>query len=277
MTTTQGADRVVEPVVRGRAAKRPFGLVRHSLILGRRSLVKTVRNPGLLGDAVLLPIIFLVMFVYLFGGAISGSPRQYLQYIFPGVLVMTMIISGMMATGVSLNIDIKKGIFDRFRSLPIGRSAPLVGSVLGDLIRYVLALVTLFLFAYLLGFRVQTNAVSVLAACALAVIFGFCLSWAYVLVGVVIRETAAVQSVIVLTMFPLAFGTNMVAPTATMPGWLQAFITVNPVTHVVNAVRGLLLGGPVARPVTASLIWSGAILAVFAPLAVYAYRRRSSG
>jgi oleandomycin transport system permease protein len=275
MTETRVSGQVRGSAVAGQPSPRPFGVVRHSLVLGRRSLVKTLRNPGLLGDAVLLPIIFLVLFVYLFGGAVAGSPHQYLQYIFPGVMVMTMIISGMMATGVILNIDIKKGIFDRFRSLPIARSAPLIGSVLGDLIRYVLALVTLFLVAYILGFRIHTNPLSALAAGTLSVTFGFCLSWAYVLAGVVIRDTAAVQSVIVLTMFPLAFGTNMVAPTRTMPGWLQAFVKANPVTHVVDAVRGLLLGGPVRWPVVESLIWSAGILVVFAPLAVYAYRRRS--
>jgi oleandomycin transport system permease protein len=275
MTTTRNLTRAADFPTYVVAAGRPYGLVRHSLVLGRRSLIKTLRNPGLLGDAVLLPIIFLVMFVYLFGGAVAGSPRRYLQYIFPGVMTMTMIISGMMATGVNLNVDIKKGIFDRFRSLPIARSAPLIGSVLGDLIRYILALAVLFAFAYVLGFRVHTGVLSAVAACALVVVFGFCLSWAYVLAGVVIRDTAAVQSVIVLTMFPLAFGTNMVAPTRTMPGWLQAFVKANPVTHVVDATRGLLLGGPVEGPLVQSLLWSAAIIVVFAPLAVYAYRRRS--
>jgi oleandomycin transport system permease protein len=275
MTTTRNPARTADPLTRAVPPGRPYGLVRHSLVLGRRSLVKTLRNPGQLGDAVLLPIIFLVMFVYLFGGAVAGSPRHYLQYIFPGVMTMTMIISGMMATGVNLNVDIKKGIFDRFRSLPIGRSTPLVGSVLGDLIRYVVALAVLFGFAYLLGFRVHTGLLSALAACALVTTFGFCLSWAYVLAGVVIRETAAVQSIIVLTMFPLAFGTNMVAPTRTMPGWLQAFVKVNPVTHVVDAARGLLIGGPVAGPVVQTLAWATGIIVIFAPLAVYAYRRRS--
>jgi oleandomycin transport system permease protein len=255
--------------------KRPLGLARHSLVLAGRSITKTLRSPGLLGDAVLLPVIFLLLFVYLFGGAVSGSTRGYLQFIFPGIIVMTMIISGMMTTGVNLNVDMKKGVFDRFRSLPIGRSAPLIGSVLGDMVRYVLALAALFGVGYLMGFRVRTDAPSALAACALTIAFGFCLSWAFVLAGVLIRETAAVQSIVALAMFPLAFGTTMVVPKQTLPGWLRAFVDVNPVTHVVEASRGLLLGGPVARPVTNSLLWSAGILVVFAPLAVYAYRRRS--
>lgn len=261
--------------VPGPAPVRRFALVRHSLALARRSLIKTRRNPGNLGDATIVPIIFLLIFVYLFGGAVAGSPHRYLEYIFPAVLVLTIIMSGMMATGINLNLDIKKGLFDRFRSLPIARAAPLVGSVLGDLIRYLVALAVLFAFGYLLGFRVRTNALAALAACGLTILFGFCLSWAFVLVGVVVRETSVVQSVILLSVFPLAFGTDMVAPSGTMPGWLQAWVTVNPVSDVVAASRGLLVGGPVATPVLHTLLWSAALLAFFAPLAVWAYQRRA--
>jgi oleandomycin transport system permease protein len=257
------------------SARRPFGLARHSLALAGRSLTKTRRNPGVLLDAVLLPVIFLFLFVYLFGGAVAGSTRDYLQYVFPGILVMTTLLTGMLATGVTINLDIKKGVFDRFRSLPIGRSAPLIGSVVGDLIRYVVALAVLFGIAYLMGFRVQTGPLAALAAAALAVGFSFCLSWITVLVGVLIREPVVVQSVAFLGIFPLAFGTNMVAPTETMPGWLQAWIDVNPVTHAVAATRGLLLGGPVAGPATNTLLWSAALLVVLAPLAVGVYRRRA--
>jgi oleandomycin transport system permease protein len=254
---------------------RPFPLVRHSLALARRSLIKTRRNPGNLGDATIVPIIFLVMFVYLFGGAVSGSTHQYLQYIFPAVLVLTIIMSGMMATGINLNVDIKKGLFDRFRSLPIARTAPLAGSVIGDMIRYVVALAVLFGFGSLLGFRVRTGLIQALAACGLTILFGFCLSWAFVLIGIVVKETSVVQSVILLSVFPLAFGTNMVAPTRTMPGWLQAWVKINPVSDVVDATRGLLLGGPVAAATVHTLLWSAGILAVFAPLAVWAYQRRT--
>lgn len=259
----------------GPPPRRRFGLVRHSLILAHRSVIKTLRNMGGLGDAVIMPIIFLVLFVYLFGGAISGSTHQYLQYIFPSILVMTIIISGMMATGINLNVDIKKGVFDRFRTLPIARLAPMMGSVIGDLLRYVLAVAVLFGFGSLLGFRVQTNLPAALAACALTIFFGFCLSWVYVVVGVLVRETSVVQSIILLTMFPLAFGTDMVAPTHTMPGWLQAWVKANPVGHVMDASRGLLIGGPVSSALVTTLIWSVGIFAVFAPLAVLVYRRRT--
>jgi oleandomycin transport system permease protein len=269
---------VIQKPTTGRGAlppKRPYGLARQSLALARRSLVKTLRNPGSLSDAVLMPVIFLVLFVYLFGGAVAGSTGDYLQYLFPGLLVMTAILAGMLATGLNLNLDIKKGVFDRFRSLPIGRSAPLIGSVLGDTIRYVLSIAVLFAIGYLLGFRIQTDPLSALSASALAMTLGFSLSWINVLVGVLIKETAVVQSVAFLGIFPLAFGTNMVAPTKTLPGWLQAWVHVNPVTHAVEATRGLLLGGPIAGPAITTLLWSAAILAVFAPLAVRAYRRRT--
>lgn len=258
------------------AAARPrHRLARHSLLLAGRSLTKTRRNPGVLSDALFMPIIFLLLFVYLFGGAVSGSTHAYLQYVFPGVLVMTMLLAGMLATGLSINTDIKKGVFDRFRSLPIGRSAPLVGIVLGDVIRYVVAAVVLFATGYLMGFRVQTDVASALAAVGLATALGFAMGWINVLIGVLIREEVIVQTVAFLGIFPLAFGTNMVVPAGTMPGWLQAWVKVNPVSDAVDAARGLLIGGPVAHPATMTLLWSAGFLAVFGPLAVYAYRRRS--
>ncbi|TDB87139.1 ABC transporter permease [Actinomadura sp. KC216] len=255
--------------------KRRYRLMRHSLVLAGRSLTKTRRNPGVLTDALFMPILFLLLFVYLFGGAVSGSTQEYLQYVFPGVLVMTLLLAGMLSTGLSINVDVKKGVFDRFRSLPIGRSAPLIGVVLGDLIRYVVAAAVLFGTGYLLGFRAQTDLPSALAAVALATALGFALSWINVLIGVLIKEVTVVQTVAFLGIFPLAFGTNMVVPTGTLPGWLQAWVKVNPVSDAVVASRGLLIGGPVAEPATMTLLWSAGFLAVFGPLAVYAYRRRS--
>lgn len=249
--------------------------VRHSLVLAGRSLTKTRRNPGALADALILPVIFLLLFVYLFGGAVSGSTGAYLQYVFPGVLVMAMILTGMLATGLHINLDIKKGFFDRLRSLPIARSAPLAGLVLSDTIRYVVGLLALFGLGYLLGFRVETGPLATLAAAALAITFGFSLSWLNVLVGVLVKEEMLVQTVGFLGIFPLAFGTALAAPVDTLPGWLQAWVDVNPVSHAVEATRGLLLGGPVAGPATATLLWSAGFLVVLVPLASWAYRRRT--
>ncbi|ROP35446.1 ABC transporter permease [Saccharothrix texasensis] len=261
-------------VVRGAEAPRPFALVRHSLALARRSLIKTMRSPEQLLDVTLQPVIFVVLFVYLLGGAVSGSTHEYLQLLLPAIMVQTTMFGGM-ATGVNLNTDIGKGVFDRFRSLPIGRSAPLVGSVLGDLIRYVVAVVSLLVFGTLMGFRVETGVLPALAACLLAILFAFSVSWAFVLVGMLVRTSGAVQGIGFLVMFPLTFGTSMIAPAETLPGWLRSWVEINPVTHVMNASRGLMVGGPVAGPVAWTLAWSALFVAVFAPLAVHAYRRRA--
>lgn len=270
VTTTPTTPRLPQP-----PRERPWGLARHSLALAGRSLTKSRRNPGMFSDALLLPVIFLLLFVYLFGGAVAGSSRDYLQYLFPGILVLTTILAGQTSTALNIALDIKKGVFDRFRSLPIGRSAPLIGSVLGDTIRYLVAVVALFGLGYLLGFRAQTDPLSVLAAAALAIGFGFTLSWLTVWVAVLVRDENLVTTVAFLLPFPLVFGTNMVAPTETMPGWLQAWVNVNPVSHAIDAVRGLLLGGPATGSAITTLLWGAAFLVVFAPLAVHAYRRRA--
>jgi oleandomycin transport system permease protein len=271
MTAIMTTD-VATPV---RTPQRRWALARHSLALAGRSLTKTRRNPGLLVDALVLPVIFLLLFVYLFGGAVAGSTQEYLQYLFPGVLVLTTVLVGQTSTGLSLVIDMKKGVFDRFRSLPISRSAPLLGLVLGDTIRYVVAVAVLFGLGFALGFRVGTDLWSALAAAALAIGFGFALSWLTVLAAVLLRDETLVSTIGFLLPFPLVFGTGMAAPADTMPGWLQAWIDVNPVTHAVDASHGLLVGGPVAEPATATLLWGAAFLAVFGSLAVFAYRRRT--
>ncbi|WP_205855709.1 ABC transporter permease [Phytoactinopolyspora endophytica] len=254
----------------------PGRLVRDSLVLAKRSLTKTRRNPGEQVDALFLPIMFLVMFVYLFGGAVSGSRDDYVQYIFPGILVQTTILAGLLATGLHINIDIKKGVFDRFRSLPISRTAPLIGSVLGDMIRYVIAVVSVFAVGYLMGFRVETDLASALAATLLCIALGFSLSWLSVFIGVTVKDENVVTTIAFLGIFPLTFGTDMVAPEETLPGWLQAWADVNPVSHAIDASRGLLLGeGSVAGPVVATLLWSAGFLLVFGFLAMHAYRRRA--
>lgn len=256
------------------AEPRPWPLLRHGIALAGRSLTKTRRNPGVLLDAVIMPVVFLLMFVYLFGGAISGSSQEYLQYVFPGVLVLTTILTGQVSTGLNIVLDMKKGVFDRFRSMPIARSAPLLGSVLGDAVRYPLAVAVLFGLASLLGFRVETDVASALGAVALAIGFGFALSWLTVLVAVLLRDETLVSTVAFLLPFPLVFGTSMAAPAETMPGWLQAWAEINPVSHAIDASRALLLGGPAAAPVTMTLVWGGIALVALGPLAAWAYRRR---
>ncbi|WP_089157941.1 ABC transporter permease [Micromonospora sp. NBS 11-29] len=274
MTTTTRAAATPTRTAPPRAGSRPFGLARHSLALAGRSLIKTLRTPEQLLDVTLQPIIFVLIFVYLLGGAISGSQHAYLEFLLPAIMVQTVLFASI-ATGVSLNTDIEKGVFDRFRSLPIARSAPLVGSVVGDLVRFVVSIVVLFAFGYALGFRIGTDVLSTLAACLLTIAFAFAVSWIGVLLGVVMRSPSAVQGTAFLVLFPLTFGTNMMVPTDTLPGWLQWWVGVNPVADVMSATRGLVVGGPVAGPVTRSLLWTVGLIAVFAPLAVRAYRRRA--
>jgi oleandomycin transport system permease protein len=260
--------------VAARTPRRRWPLLRHSLVLAKRGLINIIRTPEALIDVTLQPIIFLLMFTYIFGGAIShGSTHQYLQFLLPGIVGQTIAMGGI-AIGVNLNNDITKGIFDRFRSLPIARSAPLVGAVLADVVRYVILCVVTLGFGYVLGFRAHTGVLDVLAACGLSIAFALCLSWASVFVGMMARTAGSVQGIMTLIVLPLSFGSNTFVPTKTMPGWLQSFVHVNPLTHLVAAVRGLLLGGPVGSDVLWTLMWMGMLLVVFVPLALRAYRRR---
>jgi oleandomycin transport system permease protein len=269
-TTVAGVIPLATPSTR----PRRWPLLRHSLVLAKRGLINILRTPEALIDVTLQPIIFLLMFTYIFGGAIAhGSPHAYLEFLLPGILGQTIAMGGI-AIGVNLNNDVTKGIFDRFRSLPIARSAPLVGAVLADVVRYFILCVVTLGFGYVLGFRAHTSMLDVMAACLLATGFALCLSWASVFVGMIARTSGSVQGIMTLIVLPLSFGSNTFVPTATMPGWLQAFVKVNPLTHLVGAVRGLLLGGPVASHVLWTLVWMGGLLVVFVPLALRAYRRR---
>lgn len=270
MTTTTTPTTITPPT-----SPRPGALWRHSALLMRRSLAKTARNPGLLANGVMTPVIFLVLFVYLFGGAVAGSSGDYIQYVFPGIVVTGAGLSGMLSSGMALNIDMKKGVFDRFRSLPIGRTTPLLGSILADVVRYVIAVAVLFAIGFLMGFRVETNAVSALGAAALAIFFGFCISWVTVFLGVLVKDESTLMMFVFFAFIVLLFGTSLAAPIDTLPGWLQAWAHVNPVNHAMDAARGLLSDYPLGDSVAWTLIWSVIILVIFCPLAVVTYARRS--
>jgi oleandomycin transport system permease protein len=185
------------------------------------------------------------------------------------------VIFGTIAIGSNLNDDIKNGVFDRFRSLPISRSAPLVGAVFGDVIRYSIAIIVTLAFGMALGFRVSTNPLEAFAACLLTLGFALCLCWVSIFIGMLVRESGAVQGLGFLILFPITFGSTTFVKADTMPGWLQAWVRVNPVTHLNEAVRNLMVGGPVAGPVAWSVGWAALILVIFAPLAVRAYRRKA--
>jgi oleandomycin transport system permease protein len=252
----------------------PVRATRHALTLFWRNAMKLKHSPEQLLDITLQPIMFVIIFVFLFGGAIAGDWHYYLPYVLPGIMVQTVVFASM-GTGVGLNADIGKGIFDRFRSLPIARSAPLVGTVLFDVARYLVSGMFVLVFGLVLGLDIRTGVLGVLASFALMVAFSFALCWVWVLLGLTLPTVNTVQGTAFVIMFPLTFGSNLLVQTATLPGWLQAWVKVNPVTSLSDAVRGLLIGGPVAGPAATAMLWALALVAVFAPLGVRAYRRRT--
>ncbi len=253
----------------------PIRTLRHTMALGWRAILKIRSNPEQLIDVSLQPIIFVTMFVFLFGGAIAGGDRHgYLQYVLPGIAVQT-IVFGSLGTGINLNTDISKGIFDRFRSLPIARSSPLTGLILGDIVRYVISVTVVTLYGVILGFRFHSNVPAIVAAYLLVMTFALALCWVWVFLGLLVKTPQALQGFAFVVMFPLTFGSNVFVPTQTMPGWLQAWVKINPVSYLSEAVRGLMLGGPVASPAWHALAWIAGILVVFVPLAVGVYRRKT--
>jgi oleandomycin transport system permease protein len=273
-TEAAAIDRAL-PLAEGRPAGSGSTFWRQAVILARRSLIKTWRTPEALVDVTLQPIIFLALFTYVFGGAIAaGSQHQYLQFLLPGLLGQTIAMASV-SLGQNLNTDIQKGVFDRFRSLPIARSAPLVGGLLADLVRYLILFTVMMVVGTLMGYRVTTGWTGVLASLGLAMGFSLCFGWISVYIGMLVRTPGAVQGIMFLLIFPLAFGSNTFVATGTMPGWLQAFVKVNPMTLLTDAERGLFTGGPVATPAVQSLLWALGIFVVFAPLAVRVYRRRT--
>ncbi|MEU4619427.1 ABC transporter permease [Actinoplanes sp. NPDC023801] len=265
---------IAQPQIRP-AGSGLAGTVRHSLALAKRSLIKTMRTPEALIDVTIQPVIFLLLFTYLFGGAIANGDRGgYLQFLLPGMLAQSLAMGGV-ALGQNLNADIEKGVFDRFRSLPISRAAPLVGAVLADVVRYLSVCVVMLGFGTIMGFRVETGFLPALAAVALSIAFGLCFCWISVWVGMLARTSGAVQGIMFLLVLPLTFGSNVYVPTDTLPGFVQGFVAVNPITPLVTTIRGLLVDGPVAGPLTTTLIWMAGLLAVFVPLALRAYARRA--
>ncbi|MBW0104648.1 ABC transporter permease, partial [Pseudonocardia sp. KRD291] len=252
------------------AQTRVPSILRHGATLARRGIVKTVHSPEALIDVTLQPIIFLLLFVYVFGGAISGDSATYLQFALPGVLLQTVVFASA-GTGVGLAEDLKTGIFDRFRSLPISRGAPLLGAIGADLVRYLTSGVIMLAFGTLLGFRTDASPLAILTVFGLVIAFAFALCWIFTALAMVVREPRSVQGLSALIMLPITFASSVFVPAETMPGWLQGFVAVNPVSLTADAVRGLLGGGPVAGPATASLLVAGVIVAVFAPVAVVLY------
>lgn len=248
--------------------------VSDSLAMARRGLIKVRRTPEQLIDVTVQPIIFTLMFTYIFGGAISGSIAAYLPVIIPGILVQT-VITASAVTGTQLREDMDKGVFDRFKSLPIARIAPLAGALVADLVRYLIATTLTIVMGLIMGWRPGGGVGGVLLAGLLVIVCAWSLSWIFAFFGVIGRSASSVQGISFLVLFPLTFLSNAFVPVDTMPGWLQGFVNVNPVSHLVTAVRDLASTGSVTGQVGIALLSCAVVVAVFAPLAVRSYMKKA--
>ncbi|HWG89879.1 MAG TPA: ABC transporter permease [Candidatus Thermoplasmatota archaeon] len=240
--------------------------------LGWRALLKIKHVPFQLFDVTAMPIMFTLLFTYLFGGAIAGSPREYIQTLLPGILVQTILFTTVY-TGVGLNTDISKGLFDRFRSLPIWQPAPVFGALAGDILRYTMASVVILIVGFLIGFRPAGGLFGVVAALGLVLLFAFAVSWIWIIMGMVLKTPESVMTTSFLLMFPLTFVSNIFVPTETMEPWLKAIVEANPVTHLADAARALMHGNPVGTGVYSVLIASVVVTAIFAPIAMRLYNK----
>ncbi len=239
-----------------------------------RGMLKIKHVPEQLLDVTVTPVLFLLMFTYLFGGAVAGSTDAYLQFLLPGVVVQSVLFTSVYA-GVTLNADVTKGVVDRFRTLPVWRPAPLVGAMLGDCVRYLLAASVVVALGFVLGFEARGGPVGVVAAVLLVVVFASGLAWVFTTVGLVMRAPNAVMNTGFMALFPLIFLSNLFVDPATLPGWLEAFVGVNPISHLVTGARDLMAGEASAGDIGLVLAEAAALTAVFAPLTVRLYRRRT--
>lgn len=246
--------------------------IRQSLVMAYRGLLKMRRTPDQFFDVTLQPIIFTLMFTYIFGGAIAGDVLSYLPIIIPGILVQT-VIGASMATGVQLREDMEKGVFNRFRTLPIARIAPLAGALLADTVRFAIATVLTVAMGCIMGYRPHPGGIVIGGLLVMAV--AWCISWIFAFLGMIARTASSVQGMGMLVLFPLTFLSNAFVPTHTLPGWLQAFVQINPVSHLVSAVRALANNGRVDQHFWWTLLGAVAIVTIFAPLTLRAYRRQA--
>ncbi|MBR7676815.1 ABC transporter permease [Streptomyces daliensis] len=254
--------------------------LRHIGALVRRNALQIKQDPESMMDALLMPIIFTLLFVYVFGGAIGGSGGgaardQYTAYLIPGMMGM-MGLNIAMAVGTGINEDFRKGVMDRFRAMPIARSSVLIAKVLVELVRMLVAMLVLLTIGVVVGFDINGHWLGLLGAIGVATAFGSALVWIFILLGLTMRTAQAVQGMSILILMPLQFGSSVFVQPDTMPGWLQAFTEVSPLTHVADAARGLMLGhGSVASPVFWTLVWSVGLTAVTAPVAIMKFRKKT--
>jgi ABC-2 type transport system permease protein len=274
MTTVQPRTEVSSVLRPAAEHQHPASPVRASLVYAKRAMLKIRHVPEQLFDVTVFPIMMTLMFTFLFGGALAGSIDAYVQYLIPGIFAQTIIMITMY-TGLTLNKDIEKGIFDRFRSLPVWRPAPLVGALLGDQVRYLLAGAITMALGFALGFRPAGGLVSVLIATVLLLVFAFALSWMWTMIALLVRTEQAVMGISMFILMPLVFASNIFVDPATMPRWLQGFVEVNPVSVVVTAMRDVMSGTPVASDILLVFGWSAILVAGFGPITMVLYNRKT--
>jgi ABC-2 type transport system permease protein len=250
----------------------PASALSAALTFAWRGMLKVRHVPEQLLDVTLTPVMFVLLFTYMFGGAVAGSTAEYLDYILPGILVMSVLFTTVYS-GIAINTDLTRGVVDRFRSLPVWRSAPLLGSLLGDSVRYVVAGTVIVVVGVVLGYRPDAGVGGVVASLGLVVLFAFALSWVFTTLGLLMRTPNAVMSAGFMAIFPLTFLSNVFVDPETLPSALEAFVDVNPVSILSSAARGIMEGDIDTGEVTVVLVVAAAITAVFAPITARLYRR----
>ncbi|KYG59929.1 ABC transporter permease [Planococcus maritimus] len=265
----------VHPLKAVAGGKRPDppSAMASTMAFAHRALLRIKHVPEQMFDVTVFPIIFLLMFTYLFGGAIAGSTGEYLQFLLPGILVMT-VSQITMYTGIDLNNDIRKGIFDRFRTLPIWLPSALIGALLVDVIRYSLASAIMIGLGLILGFRPEGGALGVVGAVLVILLFSFSFSWIWTAAGIIMRSEKSLMMVSFLVVFPLTFVSNVFVDPSTLPSWLQGFVNINPISILATAVRGLMHGNGTWEQVGWVVVVSAIFVVIFAPLTMYLYRRK---
>ncbi|GAA2769449.1 ABC transporter permease [Nonomuraea dietziae] len=245
-----------------------------SVTFGWRAMLKIKHVPEQLFDVTAFPIMMTLMFTFLFGGALAGSPGQYLQFVLPGIMVQSVVMITMY-TGIEVNKDIERGVFDRFRTLPIWRPSPMVGYLLGDMLRYVMASVVILIVGLILGFRPAGGIAGAAAGIAVLVGFSFAFSWLWTMLGLLLRSEKSVMGWSMMVLFPLTFLSNVFVDPSTMPGWLQVFVVhINPISHLVASVRSLMSGQPNVAELGWVLIAGVALIAIFGSLTMRLYNRK---
>ena len=247
--------------------------VSNALAFGWRAVLKFRHVPEQLFDLVMTPIMFTLLFTFVFGGALAGSPAQYLQFFLPGILVQTVVFNTVYS-GMGLSTDLGKGLFDRFRSLPIWPLAPFAGLMVGDVLRHLIAAIIILVIGLILGYRPEAGLPGIVAALALLVVIGFGVGWIFIVLGLLIRTPMTVMTIGFSFLFPIVFASNIMVQPSTMPGWLRSFVDVNPVTFMATAIRGLMDGSATLGQVAGALAAPLLLTLLLAPLTLFLYRRQ---